>query len=170
MSSAAQTRAETAASDAARDVRAEILNLPEEERVSGVSKEISEKATRDGWYHFLVDIWITDLNATEFGIYKHSRNRAKSRQFTTDMDIFAEINEGGERIGLIGYREDLWEKQEGMDKRLAEELEHETLNWRATMDLMIGRSLQQTIASRGLPVWTFSLNTTLNHFNASSLR
>jgi hypothetical protein len=164
MSASAQARAETAASDAARDARAEILNLPDEERVSGVSKAISEEATRDGYYHFLTDIWITDLNATEFGIYKHQRNRAKSRQFTSDMDIFAEVKEGGERIGLIGYREDLWEKQEGMDKRLVFKLFSETLNWRATMDLMLGRSLQQTVASRGLPVWTFSINTNEDHF------
>ncbi|HEX9881515.1 MAG TPA: hypothetical protein VGA65_03315, partial [Hyphomicrobium sp.] len=122
------------------------------------------KATRNGWYHFIVDIWITNLNRTEFGIYKRSRNRAKSRQFTSDMDIFAEIIEGGERIGLIGYREDLWEKAQGMDKRLVFKLFNETLNWRATMDLMIGRSLQQTIAARGLPVMTYSVNTDQDNF------
>ena len=93
-----------------------------------------------------------DLNWTEFGIYKHSRNRAKSRQFTTDMDIFAEVIENGERTGLLGYREDLWKKNTGMDKRLVFKLFNETLNWRATMDLMIGRSLQLTLGARGLPV------------------
>ena len=67
-----------------------------------------------------------------------SRNRAKSRQFTSDMDIFAEVIENGERTGLLGYREDLWKKSTGMDKRLVFKLFNETLNWRATMDLMIG--------------------------------
>ena len=122
------------------------------------------KAAADGWYRFVVDIWITNLNLTEFGIYKRSRNRAKSRQFTSDMDIFAEVIENGERTGLIGYREDLWEKAEGMDKRLVFKLFNETLNWRATMDLMIGRSLQQTIAARGLPVMTYSINTDEDNF------
>ncbi|MET0193465.1 MAG: hypothetical protein ABW200_08855, partial [Hyphomicrobiaceae bacterium] len=103
--------------------------------------------------------WITDLNWTEFGVYKHSRNRAKSRQFTTDMDIYAEVIENGERTGLIGYLEDLWKKNTGMDKRLVFKLFNETLNWRATMDLMIGRSLQLTLGARGLPVTVFSLNT-----------
>ena len=35
----------------------------------------------------------------------------------------------------------------------------ESVNWRATMDLMIGRSLQLTLGARGLPVTCFSLNT-----------
>ena len=98
------------------------------------------------------------FNSVEFGIYKHSRNRAKSRQFTTDMDIFAEVIEKGERTGLLGYREDLWKKNTGMDKRLVFKLFNETVNWRATMDLMIGRSLQLTLGARGLPVTCFSLN------------
>ncbi len=161
---AVQARAEAAANDAARDARAEAYEEALNTKISGVSKAISEKATRNGWYHFIVDIWITNLNRTEFGIYKRSRNRAKSRQFTADMDIFAEIIEGGERIGLIGYREDLWEKAQGMDKRLVFKVFNETLNWRATMDLMIGRSLQQTIAARGLPVMTYSVNTDQDNF------
>jgi hypothetical protein len=159
-----EARADAAASDAARDARAEAYAQAENTKLAGVSKAISGKATRDGFYHFIVDIWITNLNRTEFGIYKRSRNRAKSRQFTSDMDIFAEIIEGGERIGLIGYREDLWEKAEGMDKRLVFKVFNETLNWRATMDLMIGRSLQQTIAARGLPVMTYSVNTDQDNF------
>ena len=78
-----------------------------------------------GWAEFIVDIWITDFNWIEFGLYKRTRNRAKSRQFTSDMDIFAEIIEDGERTGLIGYREDLWEKAQGMDKRLVFKLFNE---------------------------------------------
>lgn len=156
---AVQARANSAAADAARDARAEELERLENIRVPGVSKAVSEKASKNGYYHFITDIWITDLNFTEFGIYKRQRNRAKSRQFTSDMDIFAEVIEGGERTGLIGYREELWDEKEGMDKRLVFKLFNETLNWRATMDLMIGRSLQQTIAARGLPVMTFSINT-----------
>ena len=134
-------------------------------KIPGVSKAIAAKARRGtATTDFIVDIWITDLNFTEFGVYKRTRNRAKSRQFTSDMDIFAEVIEDGERTGLIGYREDLWEKAEGMDKRLVFKLFNETLNWRATMDLMIGRSLQQTIAARGLPVMTYSVNTDEDNF------
>ena len=159
-----EAKANAAANDAARDARAEAYEEAVTAKVSGVPKALADKATRNGWYHFVVDIWITNLNKTEFGIYKRSRNRAKSRQFTSDMDIFAEIIEGGERVGLIGYREDLWEKAEGMDKRLVFKVFNETLNWRATMDLMIGRSLQQTMAARGLPVMTYSVNTHEDNF------
>ncbi len=151
-------RANAAAADAAAEARADAA------KVTGISKAIAAKAVRNGWYHFIVDIWITNLNRTEFGVYKRTRNRAKSRQFTSDMDIFAEVIEGGERTGLIGYREDLWEQAEGMDKRLVFKLFNESLNWRATMDLMIGRSLQQTIAARGLPVMTYSVNTDEDNF------
>ena len=159
-----ESRADAAASDAARDARAEVMERADRAKISGVSKKVAAEAIKDGWYHFLVDIWITNFNRTEFGIYKRSRNRAKSRQFTSDMDIFAEVIEGGERTGLIGYREELWEKAKEMDKRLVFKLFTDTLNWRATMDLMIGRSLQQTIAARGLPVMTYSINTDEDNF------
>jgi hypothetical protein len=119
----------------------------------------SKASKKPAWAEFTVDVWITNFNWTEFGIYKRSRNRAKSRQFTSDMDIFAEVTENGKRTGLLGYREDLWTKNTGMDKRLVFKLFSDALNWRATMDLMIGRSLQLTLGARGLPVTAFSINT-----------
>ncbi len=145
--------AETAASDAAAEARAE---------ASETTQRMPRPSTRsagEDWHRFIIDVWITNLNRIEFGIYKRSRNRAKSRQFTADMDIFAEVIENGERTGLLGYREDLWTKAEGMDRRLVFKLFSESVNWRATMDLMIGRSLQQTIGARGLPVMTYAINT-----------
>ena len=157
--------ASTAAAEAAREAKAEVLQragvtvesaetLPRKER-----KGILRRRSKAEWSEFTVNVWITPFNSVEFGIYKHSRNRAKSRQFTTDMDVFAEITQNGERTGLLGYREDLWRKNTGMDKRLVFKLFNETVNWRATMDLMIGRSLQLTLGARGLPVTCFSVNT-----------
>ncbi len=157
--------AEAAAAEAAREAKADVL-----ERTTTVEsaaslaparkepKAAAKRGKRAAWAEFTVDVWITNLNSVEFGIYKHSRNRAKSRQFTSDMDIFAEVIEDGERTGLLGYREDLWSKNAGMNKRLVMKLFNETLNWRATMDLMIGRSLQLTLGARGLPVTVFSVN------------
>ena len=66
--------------------------------------------------------------------------------------------ENGERTGLLGYREELWKQKTGMDKRLVFKLFNESLNWRATMDLMLARSLQLTYGARGYPVITFSAN------------
>jgi hypothetical protein len=149
--------AEAAAQDAAREELAERSAARK-----GPSKP--SKPAKDGWHRFTVDVWITNFNKIEFGIYKRSRNRAKSRQFTADMDIFAEVIENGERTGLIGYREDLWKQKTGMDKRLVFKLFNETVSWRATMDLMVGRSLQSTIGARGLPVTSYSINTDDDNF------
>jgi hypothetical protein len=156
--------AEAAAAEAAREAKADVLEravtvgstdtLPARKERNATPK----RRKRAAWAQFTVDVWITNLNSVEFGIYKHSRNRAKSRQFTSDMDIFAEVVENGERTGVLGYREDLWSKSAGMNKRLVMKLFNETLNWRATMDLMIGRSLQLTLGARGLPVMVFSVN------------
>lgn len=160
--------AENAAADAAQEAREEVLarkksndNTKSKSKSKTTSKR-SAKSDADGepkWQNFLVDVWITDLNTTEFGIFRRQRNRAKSRQFTTDMDIFAEVQDEGEVTGLLGYREDPWKNSDGMDKRLVFKLFSENLGWKATMDLMLGRSLQQTLGARGLPVMTFSINT-----------
>jgi hypothetical protein len=161
-----EIEADAAAAEAAREARAEVLERADKveraEPPPARSRSVKAKADRASkkaqFAEFVVDVWITPFNSVEFGIYKHSRNRAKSRQFTSDMDIFAEVIEKGERTGLLGYREDLWNKNSGMDKRLVFKLFNETVNWRATMDLMIGRSLQMTLGARGLPVTCFSIN------------
>jgi hypothetical protein len=156
-----ELEADSAAAEAAKEARAEVLERSTRSVATAPETKAGKRSRRakSQYTEFVVDVWITNLNWVEFGIYKHSRNRAKSRQFTTDMDIFAEVIENGERTGLLGYREDLWKKNTGMDKRLVFKLFNETLNWRATMDLMIGRSLQLTLGARGLPVTCYSLNT-----------
>ncbi len=147
--------AEAAAAEAAREAKAEILERGPGKRPAGASRAVDPKKP---YHEFIVDVWLTNFNSVEFGFYKNSRNKAKSRQFTSDMDIFAEVIENGERTGLLGYREELWKKNTGMDKRLVFKLFNESLNWRATMDLMIGRSLQLTLGARGVPVFAFSAN------------
>ena len=148
---------DTTAAEAGREPKA---TAPEVQ--SAAAPAPARKARKLGrkaeWAEFTVDVWITNFHWVKFGIYQHKRNQAKSRQFTSDMDIFAEVIERGERTGLLGYREDLWRKNAGMDKRLVLKLFNETLNWRASMDLMIGRSLQLTLGARGLPVTAFSIN------------
>lgn len=163
---AALTReANAAAADAARDARAEVMARAKTGKSASKSgDEISKRTKRasqstDKWKSFVVDVWLTDFNSTEFGIYKRNRNRAKSRQFTVDMDIYAEIVEDGERTGLLGFRKDLWKENTGMDRRLVFKMFSDKLNWRATMDLMIGRSLQLTMGARGLPCTAYSINT-----------
>jgi hypothetical protein len=156
------TTASPAVADAAREARDEAAATPTKK-----GKPLSARAAKAAaeWQSFDVSVWITDFNPTEFGFYKQTRNRAKSRQFTTDMDIFAEVTEDGERTGLIGYREELWKKPaNSMDKRLVVKLFTGELGWRATMDLMVGRSLQQTVGARGFPVTSYSINTNDDDF------
>ena len=151
-----ERQARAAAGDAASDARAETLQkaAPIKKHPNAARNVKADKP----WHEFKVDVWLTNLNSVEFGFYKRDRNKAKSRQFSSDMDIFAEVTENGERTGLLGYREDLWKKNTGMDKRLVFKLFNEGLNWRATMDLMIGRSLQLTLGACGFPVLAFSAN------------
>jgi hypothetical protein len=149
---------DAAAAEAAREAKAEAIDAAKSQPIKKNGNASRTVSVKKAWHEFEVDVWITNLNSIEFGFYKHTRNKAKSRQFTSDMDIFAEIKENGERTGLLGYREDLWKQNTGMDKRLVFKLFGENLNWRATMDLMIGRSLQLTIGARGLPVIAYSMN------------
>ena len=165
-STALRAEADAAANDAAREARDEVYSKAKKKSATKTKsrkkksrKKPAPKRDKDAWSQFTVQVWLTDLNATEFGIFKRQRNRAKSRQFTSDMDIFAEVIEKGDRTGLLGYRENVWKKNTGMDRRLIFKMFTENLNWRATMDLMVGRSLQLTMGARGLPVTAYSINT-----------
>lgn len=167
--SATTADANPAAADAAREAREEAGSGTKTatKPAAKPAKPLSARAAKAAaeWLTFDVSVWLTNFNSIEFGFYKNSRNRAKSRQFTTDMDIIAEVIENGERTGLLGYREELWKKSvASMDKRLVVKLFTGELGWRATMDLMIGRSLQQTLGARGLPVTSYSINTNDDDF------
>ena len=150
--------AQNAGDDAAADAREEALTRAGLEP-DGISPDVDGTQGTDAWHRFDVDVWITNFNSTEFGVYKRARNKAKTRQFTSDMDVFAEIRENGKRSGLLGYREELWTKQKGFERRLVFKLFGEKLNWRGTMDLMLARSVQETIGARGIAVPTFAINT-----------
>ncbi len=161
-----QREADRAAADAAREAHDEVLSregfegpIESPKRSKRRARKIVRQSTsEDGWHHFVLDVWLVDLNPTEFGIFKHSRNRAKSRQFTKDMDIIAEVIEEGERTALIGYRKQLWKNNADAGKRLVFKMFSDKLHWRATMDLMLARSIQQTLGARLLPVMTYSVN------------
>ncbi|CEJ83360.1 conserved hypothetical protein [Hyphomicrobium sp. GJ21] len=161
-----EAEANASAAEAARDARAEILEKSKDANASKAAVSKLKKAEKDAttdarkkWYDFEVNVWITNFNSIEFGPWKRERNRGKSRQFTTDMDIFAEIIENGTRTGVLGYRKEIWKDASGMDKRLVFKLFSDTLNWKASMDMMLGRSIQQTLGARGVPVTTYSINT-----------
>ena len=111
-----------------------------------------------GYSQYTVDLWWTDLNSVEIGFFKHARHRAKSRQFSKDSDVIGAVDVNGKRTGLLTYRRGLWEESEGMKKRLVVKLFSEEMNWRGTMDMLMGRSLQLTLGAKGFPVPAFTIN------------
>ena len=119
-------------------------------------------AKQSKYLDFKVDLWATDLHDVEIGILPSTQHRAKSRQFTKDMDIIGQIKEGGERTGLVAYREGLWKDKDGMNKRLVIKLFNASMNWKATLELLLGRSLQLTHGAGRFPVVAYSVNVS-NH-------
>ena len=107
---------------------------------------------------FTVDMWWTDLHDVEIGFFIHSRHRAKSREFTQDADVIGEVLEGGERTGLITYREGLWKSEHPGEKRLVLKLFSPSMNWRASMEMLVGRSVQLSTGAGGFPVIAYSIH------------
>ncbi|MHA7899471.1 MAG: hypothetical protein ACX94B_06360 [Henriciella sp.] len=105
-----------------------------------------------------VDFWATDLNTAEIGIMKRTQNEAASDQFTKDMELYGQTVIDGKREALIGYRQELWDGSEGFERRLVIRLFSETLSWRGTAEMMLGRSVQLSLAAGGQPVTSFAVN------------
>ncbi|MEM9725512.1 MAG: hypothetical protein AAF909_08635 [Pseudomonadota bacterium] len=133
--------------------------LPASDRSTRRRRRKSTKAAvKSGYRRFKVDLWATSINDVEIGIYQQSRHRAKSDQFTKDMDVIGQVLEDGSRTGIVAYRMGLWKDKEGVKKRLVLKLFSQDMNWRATMELMVGRSLQLTHGAGGVPVTAYALN------------
>ncbi len=105
-----------------------------------------------------VDFWATDLNTAEIGIMKRTQNEAMSDQFTKDMELYGQTVINGKREGMSAYRQELWDGSKDFDRRLVIKLFSETLGWRGTAEMMIGRSLQLSLAAGGQPVHAYSIN------------
>ncbi|MEL7128371.1 MAG: hypothetical protein AAGK23_02395 [Pseudomonadota bacterium] len=106
---------------------------------------------------YKVDCWATDFNTAEIGILKRTQNEAASDQFTKDMEIYGQTVIDGKREALFAYRKELWDKNKDFERRLVIKLFSETLSWRGTIELLVGRSLQLTRGS-GVAVPAFSIN------------
>ncbi len=113
---------------------------------------------RTKWREFKVDLWLTDLNTTELGLMKRTQHEAASHQFTKDMEIIGQIKDRGERSGILAVRKELWKDGEGMKRRLVIKQFSESMTWRGSMELMMGRSLQLSVGARGVPVPAYSIN------------
>lgn len=118
----------------------------------------SRERARSRWHRFKVDLWLTDMNLTELGIMKHTQHEAQSDQFTKDMEIIGQVKEDGERTGILAYRKEAWNESEGMKRRLIIKQFTDAMNWRGSMEFMMGRSLALSIGARGVPVSAYTMN------------
>lgn len=121
-------------------------------------EEAPRAAAAQKYRRFTVDLWATSLNDIEIGVMKQTQHRAKSSQFTKDMDVIGQVLEDGERTGVLAYRAGLWNENTGARRRLVIKLFSETINWRATLEMMVGRSLQLTFGADGAPSPAFVIN------------
>ena len=94
-----------------------------------------------------VDIWKTGLHGVEVGIKKKEEHRAKSKKFTKDMDIFGKVTLDKEEYGYVGYRKNLWEKEDLFEKRLDVRLFTETMDWLGTIEENIAKSIVLTLVN-----------------------
>ena len=107
---------------------------------------------------FKVDVWATSINSLEIGIMPSTQHQATSDQFTKDMDILGDVTEDGKRTGVFAYREKPWKEKTGGKRRLVLRLFTKNMHWRASMELLVGRSLQVTLATSGIPCPSYALN------------
>ena len=89
---------------------------------------------------------------------KRTQNEAASDQFTKDMERYGQTVVDGKREALIGYRQELWDGSEGVERRLVIKLFSETLGWRGSAEMMLGRSLQLSLSAGGQALPVFSIN------------
>lgn len=108
-----------------------------------IPKRGGKKVVRD----VIVDMWKTGLHREEIGIKKQEEYRAKSRQFTADMDLIGEIKEEKKQIGHIGIRESIW-KVPLLERRLVLKLFSDKLNWQGTIEERLSQEYQMSFGGR----------------------
>ncbi|MFX1294561.1 MAG: hypothetical protein ACFFD2_06885 [Promethearchaeota archaeon] len=104
-----------------------------------------------------LDFWRTDLHGKEIGIHQKAQQRAKSRQFSKDMDLYGAVKIGKEDAGNIGFRTTEWEKDavaNGQLKRLIIRYFSVSENWVASLEEDTINGLMRSVAHKEeLPVF-----------------
>ena len=122
----------------------------------------------------VVDYWKTDLHGKEIGIRQKDQQRARSRQFSKDMDLFGAVKIGNEEAGNIGYRETEWTEgveDKGRLKRLIIRYFSEKENWVASMEEDTIKGLMRTLAHKmPLPCFNIFYSGNQNYFTLERLK
>lgn len=109
---------------------------------------------------FVVDLWKTGAHSVEVGIKKEEVLRAKSRQFTKDMDIFGNVKDKKNDLGYVAYREEPW-KEDVPNKRIIIKNFTKSMNWKGSVEELVARGVSQSLAA-GKPLPAFMINLTSN--------
>ncbi|MCF6328312.1 MAG: hypothetical protein L3J02_00715 [Henriciella sp.] len=134
------------------------IPLAEQASLKREARGKSQSKARAKVRKFKVDFWATDFNTAEIGIMKRTQNEAASDQFTKDMEIYGQTVIDGERTSLLAFRKEIWKKNKDFKRRLIIKLFSENLHWRGTIEMLIGRSMQLTLAAGGRAVPAYSIN------------
>ncbi|MHA2031025.1 MAG: hypothetical protein ACW99A_08710 [Candidatus Kariarchaeaceae archaeon] len=108
-----------------------------------------------------VDLWKTGMHGIEVGVKQDEQHRAKSRQFSKDMDIIGEYKEGDKK-GYVAYRTTPWdEEKDDLKRKIVLKSFTESMGWKGTLEEMIGRGLAQSFAAgKNLPTFMMNLSKT----------
>lgn len=119
---------------------------------------------------YTVDYWASSLHGEEIGIRQKEVLMSESRQFTKDMDLFAEMSKEKNKFGVIGYRKSIWEEEElksggqGIfDQRLVikafSQSEAGNISWWGSIEELVGKSIAKSFGTGGpLPVFAIILD------------
>jgi len=120
----------------------------------------------------VVDYWKTGLHGKKIGIRQKDQQRARSRQFSKDMDLYGAVKIGTEDAGNVGYREtEMADVKEGRLKRLVIRYFSEKENWVASLEEDTIKGLMRTLM-HGQPLPAFNIFQTGNEnfFTLETLR
>lgn len=121
-----------------------------------VSKTTKPKAKIEK--NIIVDLWRSDkMKKALFGLKKTEEIRAKSFQFSKDMNVFGEVKEDGKIEGYVGYR-NILEKE-----RVIIKLFTENWGWQGSLEEMTARGLTNSF-SRKHTLPEYIANLTKNNY------
>ena len=124
----------------------------EEEPVTPVKaappvEEKKKKEERVVYLHIDVDLWRTKMHRDEWGIRKDAQRAQKDRQWTRDMDQIGTVKVAGEDYGLLAIRENLWKKEDPLERRFVMKLFSPSGYWRGSIERLQGESFANSHAT-----------------------
>jgi hypothetical protein len=170
----AKETAKTTKEKPAQDTTKVAKEKPAKETVTAVKEKTPKKYEKVLRKRIEVDYWKTDLHGKEIGIRQKDQQRARSRQFSKDMDLFGAVKIGNEEAGNVGYREtELAEgaEEKGRIKRLIVRYFSEKENWVASMEEDTIKGLMRTLAHKmPLPCFNIFYSGNPNYFTLERLK